>query len=388
MSRRGRLRRGVTPVGRGVIVLGLVTAGLSRAAGLVELSVLAVLCGLLVATGLVLVLLPTRVRADLELRPDRTSVGVPVHGLLRLANRWPLPVARPAVVVPSGTDRAFRRLPTLRPRGRRTVDLVVPAPRRGAWPVGPVYYRRTDPLGLFSRRVLWAPATELLVRPESVDLEGLPVGLIRDLEGVPSDQMSMSDLAFHALREYVPGDDLRHVHWRSSARAGQLLVRQYHDSRRTSTTLLVDTRAEAYADPEDFELALSVAASVTLRAARDGYALTLVCGDVTLGGDPSYLMDALCRATLDGPAAADLGQRVRHSLMAAYDASLFFLVGGTAQEVTEVQAALGEVPPDLFACAIRCGAEAATGLAEYAGRPIATLSALRQLPVAMAEVAR
>ena len=40
-----------------------------------------------------------------------------------------------------------------------------------------------------------------------------------DLEGVPSDQLSMSDLAFHALREYVPGDDLRHVHWRSSAKA-------------------------------------------------------------------------------------------------------------------------------------------------------------------------
>ena len=113
----------------------------------------------------------------------------------------------------------------------------------------------------------------------------------------------MSDLAFHALREYVPGDDLRHVHWRSSARAGQLLVRQYHDSRRT-------TRRAARRHPtprptprrDDFELALSIAASVTTRAAHDGYDLTLLCGEQTVGsGDPSYVLDAFCRAELDAP---------------------------------------------------------------------------------------
>ena len=137
------------------------------------------------------------------------------------------------------------------------------------------------------------------MRPATVDLAGLPVGQLRDLEGVPSDQISMSDLAFHALREYVPGDDLRHVHWRSSARAGQLLVRQYHDSRRTTACVLVDTRRDAYADPDDFELALSIAASVTTRAAHDGYDLTLLCGDLTVGGgDPSYVLDAYCRASL------------------------------------------------------------------------------------------
>ena len=58
----------------------------------------------------------------------------------------------------------------------------------------------------------------------------------------------MSDLAFHALREYVPGDDLRHVHWRSSARAGELLVRQYHDTRRNHATVVVDADPAAYPD--------------------------------------------------------------------------------------------------------------------------------------------
>ncbi len=100
-----------------------------------------------------------------------------------------------------------------------------------------------------------------------VALEGVTLGTTQDLDGAPSDQVSMSDLAFHAMREYVRGDDLRHVHWRSSARAGQLHVRQYHDSRRSRALVLVDDDAAAYPGPDAFELAVSVAASVLVRLA-------------------------------------------------------------------------------------------------------------------------
>ena len=72
---------------------------------------------------------------------------------------------------------------------------------------------------IFSRDVAWTPVREMLVRPPMVPLDSLGAGLLRDLEGVSTDAVSQSDLAFHALREYVPGDDLRHVHWRSSAKA-------------------------------------------------------------------------------------------------------------------------------------------------------------------------
>lgn len=387
----GRLRRGVTPLGRGVVSVGLLALTLARVAGLVELAAVAALCLLLVVVGLVVVLLPSDVRATLSLRPDRTSAGVDVQGRLRLQNRWPVPVGRPVVEVPSGLATGWVRLQTLGARRTHEQALVVPAPRRGVVTVGPVLYRRTDPVGLFARRVRWAEAVELLVRPATVDLAGLPVGQLRDLEGVPSDQLSMSDLAFHALREYVPGDDLRHVHWRSSARAGQLLVRQYHDSRRTSALLLVDTRRDAYADPDDFELALSIAASVTTRAAHDGYDLTLVCGDRTVGGptltwDPSYVLDTFCRADLEpGP---DLRDLVTGGLATTSDASMLFLVTGAAQAVDELQQVVGLVPGDLWAGVFRCGASAESGLAEYAGRPILTLNALGQLPAAMVEVVR
>lgn len=380
------LSRGVTPLGRGVVSLGLLALALARGAGLVELSVVAALCALLVLTGLVAVLLPTRVDAELVLHPDRTSVGSPVRGRLRLRNRWPLPVGRPEVEVPSGTERRWARLATLPAHGEHVEDFAVPALRRGVVRVGPVLYRRTDPLGLFGRRVRWAPAVDLLVRPATVDLEALPIGQVRDLEGTPSDQISMSDLAFHALREYVPGDDLRHVHWRSSARAGQLLVRQYHDTRRTSAVLLVDTAREAYPTPDDFELALSVAASVTLRAAADAFDLTLVCGEQTVrGADPSYLLDTFCRADLDD---LDLAEQVRRAMTVGTDASLFFLATGVGRGVEALQQVLRLVPGDLWAGVVSAGTLGSGGIAEYAGRPLITLSRLHQLPVAMAEVVR
>ena len=385
-----RLRRGVTPLGRAVVSTGLLAFTLARITGLVELAVVAALCLLLVVVGVVVVLAPTSILATLSLRPDRTSAGVAVRGRLRLANRWPLPVLRPVVEVPAGVTARWVRLPTLRAGATHEAELVVPAPRRGVVTFGPVLYRRTDPVGLFSRRVAWADPVELLVRPAAVDLAGLPLGHLRDLEGVPSDRVSMSDLAFHALREYVPGDDLRHVHWRSSARAGQLLVRQYHDSRRTSALLVVDTRREAYADPDDLELALSVAASVTQRAAADGYALALVCGDTVVGGgDPSYVLDALSRAALDSSeGATSLPDQVTRGLGASYDASLLFLVTGTAAPVDDVQRVVALAPPDLWASVWRCGDGEEVGLAEYAGRPVVTLGALGQLPVAMSEVVR
>ena len=89
------LRDGVTPLGRAVISLGLLALALARLTGLVELGVVSSLCLLLVAVGLAIVLAPSNVRADLALRPHRTSVGVPVHGRLRLVNRWPLAVVLP-----------------------------------------------------------------------------------------------------------------------------------------------------------------------------------------------------------------------------------------------------------------------------------------------------
>lgn len=382
----GRIIGSITPLGRGVIGLAVLSLVLARLAGLLELSVVAAMCGLLIVLSLPFVLIPTRVTARLDLRPDRTEVGIPVHGRLQLRNQLRLKVGNPIVLLSSGSATRWARLPTLEGRGSHEETFEIPAPQRGVIEVGPVLYRRSDPIGLFGRHVRWAPSRELLVWPRIIDLEALPLGDVRDLEGVPSDRLSMSDLAFHALREYVPGDDLRHVHWRSSARAGELLVRQYHDTRRARATLLVDTQRSAYVKEADFELALSTAASITTRAVRDAYDLTVVCGDqLAGGGEATPLLDTYCRATFRD---LTLNAQLANGLLAAVEASLFFLITGTGRDVGELQSALAQVPGDVWTCVIRVGAAEKAGVGEYAGRPLITLQKLDQLPVAMHEVTR
>ncbi len=93
--------------------------------------------------------------------------------------------------------------------------------------------------------------------------------ILRDLEGLPAADLSRDDVSFHALLEYQPGDDLRHVHWRSTARTGTMMVRQYEETRRSHFVIGLSRSSADYATADDFELAISAAGSIGLRALRD-----------------------------------------------------------------------------------------------------------------------
>lgn len=324
----------ITPAGRAVITLGVISTVVAREAGYDEFRLIALMCGLLVLVALGLFALPTRVRARVDLRPAHTIDGETGLGELRVTNLRLAPMYHPLVSIPldaarderRGAQRVHVRLPVLRRHQPVVEQFEVPAVRRGVLQVGPAGARRTDPLGFFQRQARWSAPAELYVRPRMVSLEGLGNGSVKDLEGTPSDQVSMSDLAFHALREYVRGDDLRHVHWRSSARAGRLYVRQYHDSRRSHVVVLVDDTRSAYAHPEDFELALQIAASVVMRVALDEFDLSLVCGPQHLSGAAHHVLDAFCLSEL--ATGGDLVVAARTAAHLAPDASQLIVVSG------------------------------------------------------------
>jgi uncharacterized protein (DUF58 family) len=100
-------------------------------------------------------------------------------------------------------------------------------------------------------------------------------------EGLVPDRPLRGSTDLRAVREYVPGDELRLVHWRASARVGKLLVREYVDPVQPHCTVLLDTRAGAL-DADAFEEAVEVAASVLWSAARAGHRIALA----TAGADP------------------------------------------------------------------------------------------------------
>ncbi|WP_139306616.1 DUF58 domain-containing protein [Nocardioides exalbidus] len=327
----------LTPLGRGVLVLAVVVTALAIRLNWQEFTQLGVVAFGLLLLGLLWQVLPGTPVADLALRPQRMVEGSPAPQATLEVHAGAAPMLFPKVEVPVGHRTVALRLPFLGPFAHHTETVPLPSLPRGVHRVGPVTYEKTDPVGLVARRFETGGSVELLVSPRVTDLSVFAGGLTNDLDGATSQQLSMSDLAFHALREYVPGDDLRHVHWRSSAKAGELLVRQYHETRRGHVTVLVDCARGAYPRLRDFELAVSVATSIALRAVRDDFDTYLRCGEhVARGRQAVEMTDAACRFD----AGAD--DYLAHAAEAAGQVSgtgLVVQVTGAARALVQLDAA-------------------------------------------------
>ena len=107
-------------------------------------------------------------------------------------------------------------LPTMAAGTMEKELLIIPTARRSVIPIGPVTSVRGDPLGMLRREIAWSGTytvgiEELFVHARTVMVGSLTAGRLRDLEGETSNDRSPSDVAFHTLREYVPGDDRRHI---------------------------------------------------------------------------------------------------------------------------------------------------------------------------------
>ena len=273
-------RRGWALVGSAV---GLFVAG--RILGLVQLSVLALTAALtLVAAMLWVRAHAPRLQAWREVK-ERLQVGVQ---------------GRVDVVV-----QATRNTPTLSVNdafdgGRRAARLLLaplhagedaraayrfPTDRRGRFEVGPLRATVTDPFGLVqrSRRVLGAE--QVIVYPRVRDLLPPPEtgGLDLDREQPQVRSRIEPSGEFHTLREYAPGDDLRLVHWRSTARRGHLMVRQNEARRRTPVLVMLDVRPGAF-DRASFERAVEACASIVTAIERTDRPVEVMLGTGTTIG--------------------------------------------------------------------------------------------------------
>lgn len=325
---------------------------------------------------------------SLELAPQRVVAGDPAAAQVRVTNEGRAPLLPLGLVFPVGQMHAPFTLPILAPGASFEDVVVVPTTRRSVIPVGPVTTQRGDPFGVVRREVVWTQAHELFVHPVTVPLESLGSGLLRDLEGRTTQDISMSDLAFHTLREYSPGDDRRYIHWRSSAKltghAGEdrFLVRQFLDTRRSHLAVVTDVAATSYRDEDDFELALQVAASLAVRALLDEMDLTIVCGRSAATQPPPHLaLDTFSRAELGG---WTLGKAAGQLAVLAPDVSVVILVTGSQCDFAEFLHARAMLSPEVATAAITVEQGGRATLREASGIPVVSLGSLRELPRIMA----
>ena len=152
------------------------------------------------------------------------------------------------------------------------------AARRGVYDVGPLVAVKGDPLGLCERETIVAEPFELLVHPAIELVSDRP--LTRQFEDPPIrppvSKPWPSGLEFYGMREYVPGDDLRRIVWRASARTGKIMVREAEQGITDKITIILDTdRGNHSRDgegiSESFEAGIRCAASLGIRHLREGY---------------------------------------------------------------------------------------------------------------------
>ncbi len=391
----------LTATGWSLLFLGPLIMYAASVTGLVELRLIGALCLAVLACCIPWLLQPSSVSARITLSPPRTVAGEYVQVRLQVAARGRLPVLHPLVRLDAGTKVGWLRFDTLRPgagsseagssetgssdTGGGAVQersMIIPTHRRGVYQVGPAVQHLSDPVGLTLRRKVWADPVDLYVRPRMLAVESLGSTQLRDLEGTPSSEISMSDLAFHALREYVRGDDLRHVHWRSSARAGELLVRQYHDSRRTQASVLLDPAMGSYADEDSYELAVEVAASLAASAARIGHDLNLLSHvERVVGASTGQVLDALCRVSRTN---GTLAEDVLAMQVIAPQTSVALIVTGALSDVEAIFAATSTLPSDVEIVVLRAVPGEQSSVRRHRARSVRTVGQLSDLPGAMA----
>ena len=388
VTRAMRGLRVVKPLGWLVLVAGLVCLGAGLLAGWRELAVVGSACLLLLLLAAPFLYGRTRVAVTLALEPARIMAGGSVAAGVNVTNLATGRIIPTILELPVGESVHRYGIPALSGGATHQESFTVRTERRGVIPVGPATTRRGDPLGLFSRDSLWTGVEEILVRPPMVPLTALGAGLLRDLEGVSTDSISQSDLAFHTLREYVAGDDLRHVHWRSSAKAmasageSQLLVRQYLDTRRSHATIVVDDAPASWggalAGDNAFEVAMSVAASIIVRAVTDDFEASFVCGSQGASGfEGNIALDAVCRADFGKSGLVDSAARAARL---ASDTSLLFLVTGAEAPFESVLRASATFPPEVRRLAIVVDPTATAAVTEAGGLTVLRLATRRDLP--------
>ena len=386
-SRTARaVRRVVTPFGWAVLAIMVAAWVIGWQLGWREAMLLAAACLLLIVMSLVFLIGRGTLQVSVLLQPRRVSVGAPAAGQVSVTNVSPRRMWPIRLELRVGAAVARFNLPAL-PGGRHHDELfVIPTTRRAVVPVGPARTVRGDPLGLMRREVAWTGVTELFVHPRIVGLDPLSSGLLRDLEGQSSNAVSMSDLAFHALRDYAAGDDRRYIHWRSSARTGQLMVRQFVDTRRIHATVVVDGRPASYASEEEFELALSAAGSIAVRAVQDEQQASIIAArEAVADGNIQRILDALTRA--DFADDADLATLAGGMLRTAPDTSLAVLITGSIVPFRVVRRAAAALPPEIDTVALRVDPAADPGMTTVGELTVLTLRALNDLPALIRVVA-
>ncbi|MGH3497506.1 MAG: DUF58 domain-containing protein [Nocardioidaceae bacterium] len=224
-----------------------------------------------------------RLAANRYVTPTRVSVGQTAKVTLSLANDGALPMGllllEDHVPYMLGTRARFI-IDHAGSRWHQNVTYNVRSELRGHYEIGPLSIRVSDPFGLIELVRSFNATTSVVVIPAIIPLRSHAIHGAWAGAGENRPRAFASGSAEDVtVREYRVGDDLRRVHWRSSARVGELMVRREEQPWQSRASVLLDSRALAHqgsGPASSLEWAITAAASVSAHLAREGFAVRLL----------------------------------------------------------------------------------------------------------------
>ncbi|GAB3616175.1 DUF58 domain-containing protein [Okibacterium endophyticum] len=382
----------ITPLGWG-IALGVVAAFVVGYGFAWSELVAIAWAGLIVVAAAVLFLIGRTVHeANLGMPVNRVTVGETAVGQITVRNPTKRLLGGARVEVPVGEGRADFQVPVLSAGSEYEDVFSVPALHRGVITVGPARTVRADPIGLVRREREWETSVDLFVHPQTISIPSMSSGFVRDLEGNPTRDLTSSDISFHALREYVPGDERRNIHWKSTAKTGQHMVRQFEQTRRSHLMVALSLFEGDYLNDDEFEMAVSAAGSLGVRAIRDARTVTVAVSESTpefarkrvlamrslAAVSPTRLLDDLSRVDTSSRALgiADLARVAADSVAGI---SLAFLVCGSTPTGSMLRQASQHFPAGVEAVAIVCDPEITPSVKRAGALTVITIGFLDDL---------
>jgi len=370
----------ITPVGWLVLLFSGLSIALSAIFGWQEFTYLGTVLLASVALSTVFLFGRASYGVLVELNPRRVVVGDRAMGRMLVTNIGPRALSPTRMELPVGKGVAEFQLPAMQPKEEHEELFAVPTNKRAVIVAGPAESVRGDQLGLLRRALKWADAVDLFVHPRTVRLLPTAAGLVRDLEGQVSKTITNNDIAFHALRPYVPGDDRRYVHWRTSARIGQLMVRQFNETRRSQLTMIHTSRNDLYASEEEFELAISVTASIAAQVIRDGVQMNVVSETgVWRTQSVTSMLDSSCRIDPVGKIFPTVREFARERTKRLPAPSVVMMIGGSRMTTAEYRSVESLFGQDTSQVAFHVELGAQPKIASVAGLTVITIGDLDDL---------
>ena len=375
----------MTPPGWAVLAAGVLALAAFAALRWHELLAIGLACLTMVVAAIVMSLGNARFTAQLTVSDRRITIGDTVTVSVIVNNPGTTPTTSARGDLPIGNAHVGVSIPMLPPHRSRHTDVQFMGVTRDLLRIGPITVHTGDPFGLVRRERTLPSGTTICIHPDTVRLKTLNAGVARDLDGRPGGQIVDDDLEFYGLREYRPGDDLRNVHWLNTARTGTLMIRQYEATRRTDTSITLDVSPSSYASREEFEMAVSIHASIGVQCLLQNRPLATHAGAVhATARSATDFLDTCSAIDTDQSDTLNIAEdTLRHSS----EASFYLFTIGSLNSLNQLRRSMMTLPQLATCLVLRAAAGEPRAIRTCGGFALATVGSLDDLPHVMGALA-